>query len=214
MKVKIIENERQIEGSSTIPFSNYFHVDTCGKNFDFYLFNDGRLTIKNRGVSQTRNGKFNGTPLELNMKDIPYVEPVIEHWKTIRPKILYLCNNPSGSGSGLLYPGDEIGNSIDNRFSSNGCIYTFKRPFEQHYHHGRFDYYLYNETISIEDEKSIQNFSRQQADAVLGILYFIAENPLNITDRLTLNEELVEVIIEKQEEKKKQEERRNQKLQK
>lgn len=74
------------------------------------------------------------------------------------------------------------GSSFDNKFPSNGCDYIEHFPERQHYHHGRFDFYLEQNGIAIEDDKTIQHF--YQPETVLQLLSFSAQNPEDAVYRL------------------------------
>ncbi|MBI4021681.1 MAG: hypothetical protein HY369_05550 [Candidatus Aenigmarchaeota archaeon] len=130
--------------------------------------------------------------LELQLSDLPPFEEVIEHWRTVRPH--FLERRPYGVPMGghisttYTYPdgrsvrrdakGDPTklirGRPFDTRFPSDGCTYIEGHPFEQHYRHGRHDYYLEKGSVMVEDERTIQDLEGEQPEAVLELLKFIS----------------------------------------
>jgi len=79
------------------------------------------------------------------------------------------------------------GEPLDDKFYSEFTKYIENTPVEQHYKHGRLDYYLEAEHIIIEDERTIQQIGYYNEDLLklIELFNFIKINPNNAIERIT-----------------------------
>lgn len=179
-----------------------FDLDALITNNDILYVKNQHFLCYEQFNSKDGNGRDDEfyDALKLTITDLSDLEEVIEHWHNIKSKFIgrIPCGVPMVGwlGNNYIYPDghkqyykkDQIpkefepmlGNSIDDRFKSNGCEYIKNVPFKQHYEHGRFDFNLKRDYFIVNDHKIVQQFEFDQPDVILELLKYIKNNPLAI----------------------------------
>ncbi|MEK6969865.1 MAG: hypothetical protein AABW48_05550 [Nanoarchaeota archaeon] len=161
-----------------------------------------------------QNEKYGYEPLRLVSSDLQSIKEITAHWETIQDKFIRLISEghswsghisteyffPDGTkkiwyaerfreqhpNSLENYLKHERGKSWDTRFPSAFCEYIENVPFLQHYQHGRLDYFLEHDVISLQDDKTIQEVRNPRE--LLEVLAFYAVNPETAARRLVFGE--------------------------
>lgn len=159
---------------------------------------------------------FGYDPLLLSAEDLPFLKDVVEHWEKIRPHFVRVLDSgvPGGGhicktyyfpdGTEKVWYTDRFrdrhpeslekalervqGKPFDATFPSDSCLYVENVPCRQHYNHGRLDYYLEQDSISIEDANTMQQSDRPQE--LVELLTFFSENPRTVLERITILERI------------------------
>jgi len=216
MKYQIVNVERELDGNDNINLSNV--KLSFDPNFDIVINKEGDLRFKNNHYRTVPD--MLPYYLKLNVDDLPVLEDIFDHWQTIRNDFVNIKSSGNfGAGwfsTSFYFPdGTEAeytreeheknnsikpfkfkrieGISIDDRFSSSGCKYINDFPYLQHYSHGRFNFQLEHDSITIDDAIENDNgrlgqfeeiLDNEQPKIILELLRFIKSNPYNVLERL------------------------------
>lgn len=168
--------------------------------------------VKYDSESDDRAKNLGYDPLLLSAEDLPFLKDVVEHWEKIRPHFVRVLSSGQAmaghicttyyfpDGASKVWYTDRFRDmdrkkeslekalervkkdSFDTTFPSDFCLYIEDVPFQQHYKHGRLDYYLEQDSVSIEDEKAIQKITDPRE--LVALLTFFSENPQTVLERI------------------------------
>ena len=210
MDIHIEKVVRGLDGGRSVARKVFFDVDWSGDGQSLYMFHlaldrQGCLYVNNDHFHpKRRNGEYGGDPLNLYSSDRESLDAVVNHWQDIRsqfvrvvshgaPMIGHLSTSyffPDGSRKEYKPKNNPMkmvdGPSLDDQFPSEGCKYIGEHPYEQHYRIGRFHVYLEQDSVTLEDDVTIQVFDEtcHHISIVQKLLEFIAEKPETALDRL------------------------------
>lgn len=199
MKIEITNVEADLRSGMMQPTAVSFEVRGCGHQFKLRLDEERNLYVTNEHLRRKNkrgdSGIFSYEPIRFTPDDLPIFEEMIEHWKEIRPNFVQRISH------GALYRGHisttykfpdgrEVnytvgdtrepkrteGDSVDNKFLSNGCNYIEDIPEQQHYKHGNFDFYLEKAKVVVEDDEHTEVLEGEQPETVLELLRFVSMN--------------------------------------
>ncbi len=193
-KIKPVSVELRVAQFTDEEYAKYEpYYDKFDNWFKIAINSDGGIRVLNKHITRkTKNGEYGCGSILLKTEDLPYFEQVYNHWKEISPNFIQrisIGNSCIGhiSTTYVLFDGTEKeykaknqkcpkiieGKSIDSKFGSDGCKYILDHPYEQHYKHGRLDYYLQKFAVSVEDGKTIQELEGSQPEITLNFLKYV-----------------------------------------
>lgn len=173
-----------------------------------YFWNSRRTLLKIKHYTKESDCGFEA--LKLTPEDLPFIKDIFGNWDNIhhgfvrvwssgQAMIGHICTTYDfPDGTSKVWYSERFkdshpeslekmleraqGKPLDQTFPSDFCVYMENIPFRQHYKHGRLDYYLEHDSISIEDERTIQQISDPKE--LIALLTFFSLNPETAIERL------------------------------
>ncbi len=169
---------------------------------------------KDTFTSETKEKDYGYEPIKFVVDDLPFLEEIVEHWKNIQNEFVRTISSGQSmighisttyifpDGTEKIWYSDRFrkdhpeslkkhleyvkGKPYDEKFPSEFCTYLEKIPYEQHYKHGRLNYFVRKDSISIEDEETIQQL--ENPEEIIELLKFISTEPKTAVERLLTGE--------------------------
>ncbi|MBI5064693.1 hypothetical protein HZA97_00525 [Candidatus Woesearchaeota archaeon] len=165
---------------------------------------------KDTFTGKTRKTDYGYEPIKFVVDDLPFLEEIVKHWENIRNDFVHTISSGQSmighistkyifpDGTEKIWYSDRFrkdhkeslkkhleyvkGKPYDKRFPSKFCTYLEDVPYEHHYKHGRLNYFLRNDSLSIEDEETIQQI--ENPEEIIELLKFISAEPKTAVERL------------------------------
>ena len=170
----------------------------------------GRVKVEGDSVIDDHAKNLGYDPISLHAEDLHFLQEVVAHWEKIRPHFVQVWSSGQAmaghisttynfpDGTSKVWYTDRFrsdhpeslekalervrGKPFDTAFHSDFCLYIEGVPVQQHYTHGRLDYYLGRDFLDIEDEKTIQKITAPQE--LVDLLTFFSANPKTVLERV------------------------------
>lgn len=164
---------------------------------------------KDTFTGEIRERDYGYEPIKLVVDDLPFLEEVVARWEKIRNDFVHTISSGQSmighistkyifpDGTEKIWYSDRFrkdhkasldkhleyvkGKPYDKQFPSKFCTYLDDVPYEQHYKHGRLNYFLRKDSLSIEDKETIQQVNPEE---LIELLKFISAEPKTAVERL------------------------------